>query len=81
MELRDIEYFAVIALQDVAREIADVSQGRVGHLRIGVTVAISEQFLSAAFATLLKDAPRTKLIVSVSDNDLMIPALRNGNWI
>jgi len=52
--------------------------GRVGHLRIGVTVAISEQFLSAAFATLLKDAPRTKLIVSVSDNDLMVPALRNG---
>src|SRR4051794_16325356 len=67
-----------LSLQDVAREIADVSQGRVGHLRIGVTVAISEQFLSAAFATLLKDAPRTKLIVSVSDNDLMIPALRNG---
>jgi len=42
-----------------------VSQGRVGHLRIGVSVAISEQFLSVAFATLLKDAPRTKLIVSV----------------
>jgi len=67
-----------LSLQGVAREIADVSQGRVGHLRIGVTVAISEQFLSAAFATLLKNAPRTKLIVSVSDNDLMIPALRNG---
>jgi len=58
-----------------------VSQGRVGHLlRIGVTVAISEQFLSAAFATLLKDAPRTKLIVSVSDKTDG-PALRMANWI
>jgi DNA-binding transcriptional LysR family regulator len=67
-----------LSLQGVAREIADVSQGRVGHLRVGVSVAISEQFLSVAFATLLKDAPRTKLIVSVSDNDLMVPALCNG---
>ena len=67
-----------LSLQGVAREIADVSQGRVGHLRIGVSAAISEQFLSVAFATLLKDGPRTKLIVSVSDNDLLVPALCNG---
>jgi DNA-binding transcriptional LysR family regulator len=44
-----------LSLQGVAREIADVSQGRVGHLRIGVSAAISEQFLSAAFATLLEE--------------------------
>ena len=67
-----------LSLQSVAREIADVSQGRVGHLRIGVSAAISERLLSAAFAALLKDAPRTKLIASVSDNDLMVPALCNG---
>ena len=67
-----------LSLQGVEREIADIIQGRVGHLRIGVSVAISEQFLSVAFATLLKDAPRTKLIVSVSDNDLMVSALCNG---
>jgi DNA-binding transcriptional LysR family regulator len=67
-----------LSLQSVAREIADVSQGRVGHLRTGVGPSIPEQFLSDAFTTLLKDAPRTKLLVSVSDNDLMVPALRNG---
>jgi DNA-binding transcriptional LysR family regulator len=39
-----------LSLQGVAREIADVSQGRVGHLRIGVSAAISEQLLSVAFA-------------------------------
>src|SRR3954463_8014867 len=49
-----------LSLQSVAREIADVSQGRVGHLRTGVGPSIPEQFLSDAFTTLLKDAPRTK---------------------
>jgi DNA-binding transcriptional LysR family regulator len=67
-----------LAVQSVVREIADVSQGHVGHLRIGVGAAISEQFLSAAFATMLETAPRTRLKVIVSDNDVMLPALRNG---
>src|SRR5262249_62021556 len=67
-----------LSLQGVAREIADISQGRVGHLRTGVGPQIPEQFLSSAFTALLKDAPRTKLIGTVSDNDLMVPALRNG---
>jgi DNA-binding transcriptional LysR family regulator len=67
-----------LSLQSVVREISNVSEGRVGHLRIGVGFAGPEQFLSATFAILLKDAPRTKLIVTASDNDLMIPSLRNG---
>jgi DNA-binding transcriptional LysR family regulator len=67
-----------LSLQNLAHEVADVSEGRVGHLRIGVGFARPEEFLSTAFAILLKDAPRLKLIVTVSDNDLMFPALRNG---
>ena len=67
-----------LSLQSLRREITDVSEGRVGHLRVGVGFPGPEQFLSAVFATLLKGAPRTKLIVSLSDNDLMIPALRDG---
>src|SRR5262245_43094827 len=67
-----------LSLQSIGREIADVSGGRVGHLRIGVGFPGPERFLSSAFAALLNDAPRTKLIVTISDNDLMIPALRNG---
>jgi DNA-binding transcriptional LysR family regulator len=67
-----------LSLQSVTREISDVSHGRVGHLRIGVGFAGIEEFLAGAFAILLKDAPRTKLTVTISDNDLMIPALRNG---
>src|SRR5947199_8460052 len=67
-----------LSLQSVAREINEVSEGRVGHLRIGVGAAISEQFLSDAFAKLLEDTPRTELKVVVSDNDVMVPALKNG---
>jgi len=67
-----------VSLQNVAREINEVGEGRVGRLRVGAGFAISEQFLSTAFATLLKDSPRSSLQITMSDNDVMIPALRNG---
>jgi DNA-binding transcriptional LysR family regulator len=66
------------SLQSVTREIKDIGDGRVGHLRVGVGGAISEDFLAAAFARLRQDAPRTMLSVIVSDNDVMVPALRKG---
>jgi DNA-binding transcriptional LysR family regulator len=62
----------------VSREIAEVGEGRVGHLRIGVGFPQQEEFLASAFAALLKDAPRTTFNVIVSDNDVMVPAMRNG---
>ena len=71
-----------LSLQGLVREVAEVGEGRVGHLRIGVGFPIGigfpQDLLASAFATLLKDAPRTSLIVTVSDNDVMVPALRNG---
>ncbi|MBX9774872.1 MAG: LysR family transcriptional regulator [Xanthobacteraceae bacterium] len=67
-----------LSLKNVAREIAEVGKGRVGRLRIGVGPAISERFLSAAFAAILESVPRSSLQVILSDNDLMIPALSNG---
>jgi DNA-binding transcriptional LysR family regulator len=67
-----------LSLQSIGREITEVSEGRLGHIRLGVGFPGSEQFLSAAFAKFLKDAPRARLIVSVSDNDVMVPALLNG---
>ena len=67
-----------VSLQNVAREIAEVGQGRVGQLRIGAGPAISEQFLATVFAAVLESSPRSTLQVTLSDNDLMVPALRNG---
>jgi DNA-binding transcriptional LysR family regulator len=67
-----------LSLQSVSREIKEIGDGRVGILRVGVGGAISENFLAGAFAKLRQEAPRTTMEVTVSDNDLMIPALRNG---
>ena len=67
-----------LTLDDVAREAADLSQGRAGHLRIGAGPTIVEHLLPAAYTALLKDAPNLTLEISVSDNDVMVPALRNG---
>ena len=66
------------SLQGVTREIADLGQGRVGDLRIGTGPIPAERLLPAALIAMLKDAPKATLNISVSDNDLMIPALRNG---
>jgi len=74
LRLRDLR----LSLQGVAREIAEVSEGRAGLLRVGVGLPVSQDLLSRAFAALLKDAPRTRLVVSVSDNDVMFPALLGG---
>src|SRR5262249_49432652 len=70
LRVRDLR----LSLHSLRREITDVGEGRVGQLRVSGT----GKALPSAFAMLLKDAPRTKLIVSLSDNDLMIPALCNG---
>ena len=66
------------SLKDVAREIKELGQGRVGHLRIGVGETTGDQLLPEAISALLNDAPRVTLKVITSDNDLMLPALRDG---
>ena len=75
LRVRDLR----LSLQSLRREIMDVGEGRLGHARVGVGFPGPEKFLSEAFAMLLEDAPRTRLVVSHSDNDLMLPALHNGD--
>jgi DNA-binding transcriptional LysR family regulator len=75
-----------LTLDDVEREAADLSQGRAGHLRIGASPIHAED-LPAAYSMLLRDSPNVTLAITVSDNDVMVPALRNGeldlivNWL
>jgi DNA-binding transcriptional LysR family regulator len=66
-----------LTLDDVTREAADLSLGRSGHLRIGSGPTVCED-LPAAYAALMKEAPRLTIAVNVTDNDVMVPALRNG---
>jgi DNA-binding transcriptional LysR family regulator len=66
-----------VTLNDVAREAADLSQGRAGHLRIGASPAVGED-LPAAYALLLEEAPKLTVQIITNDNDVTVPMLRNG---
>ena len=67
-----------LSLRNVAREVSDVSEGRAGHLRIGVGPSIPTRLISSSLAKLLTDAPRIAARVTISDADEIIPALRKG---
>jgi DNA-binding transcriptional LysR family regulator len=67
-----------LSLRNVAREIEDVSRGRIGRLRIGVGGAISQALLSSVLATQLEVGAGVRLEIDVSDNDRMMPALDQG---
>ncbi|MBX9776770.1 MAG: LysR family transcriptional regulator [Xanthobacteraceae bacterium] len=67
-----------LSLRNVAREVADLSEGRAGHLRIGVGPAIPTRLISDALTKLSIDAPRVAVHVTISDADEIVPALRKG---
>jgi DNA-binding transcriptional LysR family regulator len=66
-----------VTLRDIKREAEDLSQGRAGHLRIGVGMTTAED-LPESYTALLKEAPRLRGQIIVADNDVLVPALRNG---
>ena len=66
-----------VTLDDVRREAADLSEGRAGHLRIGVGATTVED-LPERCAALLKEAPGLTAQIIVGDNDVMVPALCSG---
>jgi DNA-binding transcriptional LysR family regulator len=68
-----------LARDDLAHEVADLAQGRSGHLRIGASPSNAELCLPEACSTLLMEAPKVTLNVAVLDNDALLPALRKGD--
>lgn len=69
-----------LSLADVTREIAALSQGRVGHLRIGVGPGVAPQLIPKACSALLKDGAKTTFKVIVETGDVLVPALRKGEY-
>lgn len=67
-----------LSLDDIAREAADLSQGRAGHLRIGSGTRYAVDLIPAACAALLKEAPRVTMTVSEGTTDMLAPALLRG---
>ena len=66
-----------LTLQDIHREAEDLSQGRAGHLRIGVGATTVED-LPTTYAALLQQAPDLTAHITVGDNDELVPALGKG---
>src|SRR5215813_6494829 len=50
-----------LSLQSVAREVSEVGDGRVAHLRVGVGPSVPGHLVAAASASLMMDAPRTTM--------------------
>lgn len=67
-----------LSLHDIAREIADLSEGRSGHLRLGSAPNAAEYLLPMAFGTLLREAPVATVSLTVADDAALLPVLRNG---
>jgi len=66
------------ALDDVTREVADLTHGRTGHLRIGIAPTLAIHWLHTACATLLKEAPRVTFKITALDRETALSALRHG---
>jgi DNA-binding transcriptional LysR family regulator len=66
-----------LARTNMEREILDIASGKTGRLRIGVS-PMTADCLADTYPLLLKDAPGLKLEITDSDNDIMLPALLNG---
>ncbi len=64
--------------EDVMREIADLSQGRSGNLRIGAHAGVIDNLLGPACCTLLQAAPNVTLSVAVESSDAAVTAIREG---
>lgn len=68
-----------LAREDVIREVADLSEGRTGHLRIGANTGVQEALVGAACAVLLRNSPSVTLKITVLAVDPLMAALRNGD--
>jgi len=67
-----------LAREDVVREVADLSQGRTGNLRIGVHPGVVDDLVAPACSALLKAAPQVTMTITVENNDEAVTALREG---
>lgn len=66
-----------LSLDDVTREVADIREGRAGHLRIGMA-AVLAHIVPAVCAKLLKEAPRLTLKLTNHDHAGLLEDLRKG---
>jgi DNA-binding transcriptional LysR family regulator len=68
-----------LAREDLAREMSDLAHGQAGHLRVGASPVTAQGRLADACSTLLKDAPRLTLDISIAaSTNTLLQMLRKG---
>ncbi|MDB5864714.1 MAG: bacterial regulatory helix-turn-helix, lysR family protein [Betaproteobacteria bacterium] len=67
-----------LSLADVAREVGDLSNGRVGHVRVGAHPGLSRALLARACSVLAQEAPNVTLAVTIASNEALESALAKG---
>src|SRR5262245_11917620 len=66
-----------MTLDDITREAADLNRGQSGHLRIGAGPTDCE-LLPAACTRLMREAPKLRIDITISDNDELVPLILDG---
>jgi len=66
------------SLADVAREVGDLSNGRVGHLRIGAHAGVLRDLVARACSALVNEAPKVTLDLTIGSNDDIEAGLEKG---
>lgn len=67
-----------LSVEDISREVADLSEGRAGHLRIGTAPGFALHLMPTACRTLLKEAPKVTLKITIGDRNAGLTGLRSG---
>jgi DNA-binding transcriptional LysR family regulator len=67
-----------LALEDVTREVADLTHGRAGHLRIGCAPLFASHLLHAACTASLKQSLSVTFRATFLELEISLPALRHG---
>jgi len=65
-------------LEDVGHEVAELGQGRVGHLRIGATIPYVDNLLTPACTRLLAQSRKLTMNIMIGDYKTLASALRSG---
>ena len=67
-----------LSVEDISREVADLSHGRSGHLRIGTPPVFTLRLVPTACEALLKEAPKVTLKITVTERNPLLTGVRSG---
>jgi DNA-binding transcriptional LysR family regulator len=67
-----------LSMDDMTREIVDLSEGRAGHLRIGMAASSALHYVPTACAALLKESPRLTIKLTTGEPTTLESDLSNG---